>query len=37
MHKKEEEFRKIDNERMRRFFYNAKFDDVPGALTSDVV
>ena len=31
MHKKEEEFRRADNERMRRFF-NARFDDIPGAL-----
>ena len=31
MHKREEEFRRADNERMRRFF-NARFDDIPGAL-----
>lgn len=31
MHKREEEFRKADNDRMRRFF-NARFDDIPGAL-----
>ena len=30
MHKKEEEFRRADNDRMRRFF-NARFDDIPGA------
>lgn len=31
MHKREEEFRRADNERMKRFF-NARFDDIPGAL-----
>jgi len=31
MHKREEEFRRADNDRMRRFF-NAKFDDISGAL-----
>ena len=30
MHKREEEFRRADNERMRRFF-NARFDDIPAA------
>lgn len=34
MHKREEEFRKADNERMRRFF-NARFDDISGALNGD--
>lgn len=29
--KREEEFRRADNERTRRFF-NAKFDDIPAAL-----
>lgn len=33
IHKREEEFRRADNERMRRFF-NARFDDIPGALHS---
>ena len=28
MHKREEEFRRADNERMRRFF-NAKYDNIP--------
>lgn len=32
LHKREEEFRKADNERMRRFF-NARFDDIPGAFS----
>ena len=32
MHKREEEFRRADNERMRRFF-NARFDDIPAAFT----
>lgn len=32
MHRREEEFRKADNDRMRRFF-NAKFDDIGGALS----
>lgn len=36
MHRKEEEFRKADNERMRRFF-NARFDDIPGALAGEVI
>jgi hypothetical protein len=31
MHKREEDFRKADNERMRRFF-QARFDDIPGSL-----
>lgn len=31
MHRREEEFRRADNERMRRFF-NARFDDIGGAL-----
>lgn len=31
IHKREEEFRRADNERMRRFF-NARFDDIPAAL-----
>ena len=31
MSKRDEEFRRADNERMRRFF-NARFDDIPGAL-----
>jgi hypothetical protein len=31
MTKREEEFRRADNERMRRFF-NARYDDIPGAL-----
>ena len=31
MHKREEEFRRADNDRMKRFF-NARFDDIPGAL-----
>jgi chromosome segregation ATPase len=31
MMRKEEEFRRADNERMRRFF-NARYDDIPGAL-----
>lgn len=35
MHKREEEFRKADNDRMRRFF-NSRFDDMPGALNSNV-
>jgi hypothetical protein len=26
-----EEFRRADNERMRKFF-NARFDDIPGAV-----
>lgn len=30
--KKEEEFRRADNERMRRFF-NARYDDIPGAMS----
>jgi hypothetical protein len=34
LHKREEEFRKADNERMKRFF-NARFDDVPGALAGN--
>ena len=34
LHKREEEFRKADNERMRRFF-NARFDDIPGAFASE--
>ena len=34
MHKREEEFRRADNERMRRFF-NARFDDIGGVLTND--
>lgn len=34
LHKREEEFRKADNERMRRFF-NARFDDIPGALAGE--
>jgi len=29
--KKEEEFRRADNERMRRFF-NARYDDIPAAM-----
>ena len=35
MHKREEEFRRADNERMRRFF-NARFDDIGGALAGDL-
>lgn len=31
LHKREEEFRRADNDRMRRFF-NARFDDIPGSL-----
>ena len=31
LHKQEEEFRKLDNDRMRKFF-NARFDDVPGSM-----
>jgi hypothetical protein len=31
MHKRDEEFRKKDNERMRMFF-GARYDDIPGAL-----
>lgn len=34
MHKKEEEFRKADNERMRRFFH-ARFDNIPGAFSDN--
>lgn len=34
MHKREEEFRRLDNERMKRFF-NAKFDDISGALAGE--
>lgn len=30
MHKREEEFRKMDNERMKKFFA-ARFDNIPGA------
>lgn len=30
MHKREEEFRKQDNERMKKFFA-ARFDNIPGA------
>lgn len=30
IHKREEEFRRADNERMKKFF-NARFDDIPGA------
>lgn len=33
MHKREEEFRRADSERMRRFF-NARYDDIPGAFSS---
>jgi hypothetical protein len=36
MHKREEEFRRADNERMRRFF-NARFDDIPAAFTQENV
>lgn len=32
--KKEEEFRRADNERMRRFF-NARYDDIPGAMSGE--
>lgn len=35
MHKREEEFRRADNERMRRFF-NARFDDIPGAIQGGI-
>jgi hypothetical protein len=31
--KKEEEFRRADNERMRKFF-NARYDDIPAAFTN---
>jgi chromosome segregation ATPase len=34
LHKREEEFRRAENERMRRFF-NARFDDVGGVLSSN--
>ncbi len=34
MLKKEEEFRRADNERMRKFF-NAKFDDIPAAFSAN--
>lgn len=34
MHKREEEFRKADNDRMRRFF-NARFDNIPGAFNEN--
>lgn len=33
MHKREEEFRRADNDRMRRFF-NARYDDIPAALNA---
>ena len=33
MHKREEEFRRADNDRMRRFF-NARYDDIPGSLSN---
>ena len=33
LNKREEEFRRADNERMRRFF-NARYDDIPGALNN---
>ena len=31
--KKEEEFRRADNERMRKFF-NARYDDIPAAFVN---
>jgi uncharacterized protein Yka (UPF0111/DUF47 family) len=34
MLKKEEEFRRADNERMRKFF-NARYDDIPAAFNND--
>jgi hypothetical protein len=34
LHKREEEFRRADNDRMRRFF-NARFDDIPGAISNN--
>lgn len=34
LHKREEEFRRQDNERMKRFFA-ARFDDIPGAFAQD--
>ncbi len=33
MTKKEEEFRRIDNDRMRKFF-NARYDDIPASLNA---
>jgi len=33
MHKREEEFRRADNDRMRRFF-NARYDDIPAAISN---
>ena len=33
LQKKEEEFKRIDNERMRRFF-SARFDDIPASLNN---
>lgn len=35
MHKRDEEFRRADNDRMKRFF-NAKFDDIGGVLQGDL-
>ena len=34
INKQREEFRKADNERMRRFFM-AKYDDIPGSLETN--
>jgi len=33
--KREEEFRRADNERMRKFF-NARYDDIPGAFSNPI-
>lgn len=35
MHRREEEFRKADNDRMKKFFYAARFDNIGGALNGN--